>query len=172
MSDAKKRNKIIALCACFVLLGSLLVFLITCVSFSFSGIFRGCVSITFFEKQRLSSVDKVILTDEIEHQSVTITDKHLIGEIINQTSIATHANLGCAKSNSRRIDLFSGEQLIRSMKWSNCCENTVNVYDADGTHWIVPRYTLFLNPDKQEGWVIISRELERTLKAALRNELG
>ena len=176
MSGAKKRGKIIALCICFVLLGSFLIFLITCVSFRQTIIpsrVGDCVAIVFFEKEKIRTANKVVLTDSIdEHKVVTITDMNLINQIVKETAVATRANLGCAKSDSRRIDLFCDDQLIRSMKWSCCCENTVNVYDADSTHWILfPAYKHASNKTVNEGWVILSKELEHKLDALLEEAL-
>ena len=169
MSDAKKRGKIIALCVCFVLLGSFLIFLITCVSFRQTIIQGGtgeCVSIAFFEKQKLRAVNKVVLT--YEDKVVTITDMDLIDEIVKETMVANRANLGCAKVNGRQIDLFSDDELIRSMKWSSCCQDTVYVYNSDSTHWILfSGYQLNRNHTAHEGWAEISKELLNKLNILL-----
>ena len=136
MSGAKKRGKIIALCVCFVLLGSFLIFLITCVSFRQTIIPGGageCISIAFFEKQKMRTVDKVVLKGSIgKVRSVTITDKDLIREITKEVTVATHTDLKVAPWGS--IDLYSKDELVRSMVWNG---EDLEVYEEDLTHWLI-----------------------------------
>ena len=171
MLNAKKRCRIISLSVCFILLGSFLIFLITCVSFRQTISVGGtgeCISVAFFEKQKMQTVDKVVLTDEYSKKVVTITDMDLIDELVKEITVANRANLGCAKTNSRQIDLFSGDNLIRSMKWSRCCEDTIYMYNADSTHWILfSGYPLNRNHTAHEGWAEISKELLNKLNVLL-----
>ena len=139
MSNSKKRNKIIALCACVVLLGSFLIFLITCVSFSQTMIPGGageCISIAFFEKQKMGTVDKVVLTVRVgmEPKSVTVTDKDLIREITKEVTVATLTDLKVTPMGT--IDLYSKDELVRSMVW-NIHGKDLEVYEADLTHWLI-----------------------------------
>ncbi len=137
MSGAKKRGKIIALSVCFVLLGSFLIFLITCVSFRQTIIPGGageCISIAFFEKQKMRTVDKVVLNVWVgkERKSVTVTDKNLIREITKEVTVATHTDLKVAPWGS--IDLYSKDELVRSMVWNG---EDLEVYEEDLTHWLI-----------------------------------
>lgn len=167
MSNSKKRNKIIALCVGFVLLGSVLLCLIPHVSFRqtwFPSEPAACISLTFFEEQKMRTVNKVVLTRP-KGKVVTITDMDLIDEIVKETAVATHANWGCSETGEYRIDLYNNDQLVRSMTCADCCR-TVHVYDADITHWILfPAYDR--SSGKNEGWVELSKELERKLDALL-----
>ena len=137
MSSAKKRSKIIALCVCFVLLGSFLIFLITCVSFRQTIIPGGageCISIAFFEKQKMRTVDKVVLRDVIEHKAVTVTDMDLIREITKEVTVASRTDIKVTPMGY--IDLYSNDELVRSMLW-NIHGKDIVVYEADRTHWLL-----------------------------------
>ncbi|MBQ6851708.1 MAG: hypothetical protein IJO04_01575 [Oscillospiraceae bacterium] len=170
MSGAKKRRKIIALCTCIALLCCFLLFLVTCVSFRqthIPGDAGECISLAFFEKQKMRTVNKVVLTGP-KDKVVTITDMGLIDEIVKETMVATHANLGCLKGGNLRIDLFNGDQLVRSMTCADCCEYHIHVYNADSTHWILfPGYSRSPSKTANEGWVILSKELKHKLDALL-----
>lgn len=85
----------------------------------------------FFEKQNLSSVDKIIVT--ANGREIVCTDESVIRNVIQDCAIATHVSFGCPAE--RKIDLFSGDRLVRSMEWSTC-EDYVKVYTADAFHWM------------------------------------
>ena len=173
MPSAKKRSNIIALCICFVLLGSFLVFLITCVSFRQTMIPGGpgeCVSIAFFEKQKMRTVDKVVLNVWVgkERKSVTVTDKNLIREITKEVTVATHTGISVTPTGS--IDLYSKEVLLRSMVWYREAKD-VEVYQENRTHWIISPNIFGYRGAKESnddvGIVTLSDELADKLNALL-----
>lgn len=173
MSDTKKCGKIIALCACIALLACFLLFLVTCVSFRQTMISGGpgeCISVAFFEKQKMRTVDKVILRVYVgkEEKSVTVTDKDLIREITKEVTVATHTGLkvtpmGC-------IDLYSKDLLIRSMVWNKDGKD-VAVYEEDQTHWIITPNIFGYRGAKERkddvGIVVLSDGLAEKLDALL-----
>ena len=170
MPNSKKRNKIIAFCACFILLGSFLIFLIPCVSFSqcfFDGVPGECISVAFFEKQKMRTVDKVVLNMLVgkERKSVTVTDKDLIREITKEVTVATRTDLRVAPTGS--IDLYSKDELVRSMRWSIGAQ-LVAVYQEDLTHWLItPNIFHFCEENNDVGVVTLSDELADKLNALL-----
>lgn len=117
-----------------------------------------CLSISLFGKLELKSVDKAVLSEN--GKEFIITDAELIDQIVTETRVATHA--GFCYDRYRRIDLYNGDKLIRSMEWAQCCD-TVKVYEPDLTHWlIVP-----LGGTANEGYVELSDELVDQLGALI-----
>ena len=158
MSSAIKRSNIIALYICFVLLGSFLIFLITCVSFRQTlgvGGAGECISIAFFEKQKMRSVDKVVL--RVDDKIVNITDAELVGKIVKDTTVATRT--GIQFVGEGYIDLYNGDKLVRSMLW-RISTKEVKVYKEDATHWLIVSFD-------GEGFVCLSDELADKLNALL-----
>lgn len=162
-----KKKKWIALCLCLVLLSGFAIFLFTSVSCRITpkGVGK-CISISFFDKQKLKNVDKVVLVKDFgETKKVaTITDEEFIRQILEETAVATHANFGCTKGDMWRIDLYDGDKLVRSMHVSQCYGLHVNVYDSDATHWLIAPEFRFTD---NKGWVQLSDELYNKLMAAL-----
>lgn len=126
-----------------------------------------CLSIVFFEKFSLKKVDKVVLTypsSDGKEKAVTITDQELVRQVVEETAVATRANYSDHISDKCRIDLYDGDDLVRSMLWSDSAPKSVKVYDSDLTHWlIVPPFVFWDN----EGWVELSDELYQKLMATL-----
>ena len=167
--DAKERKKRIIICVCLALVGVFAAILISsasCRSTFSAGGTGECLSITFFEKHKIKKIDKVVLTDTTngENKVVIITDTELIREIVVETAVADRANLGCGKTDRRRIDLYHGDKCIRTMMWSDTSERMVNVYNSDLTHWLITPPFMFLNND---GWVELSVELDQKLTALI-----
>ena len=111
-----------------------------------------CISIAFFEKQRLWGVDKIIIESE-DGNVIEITEKQLISDILDETAVATHASSPHGNY-ERSIYLYNGDKLVRSMKWTACCD-TIEVYRADACHW-------FITPGggtADVGFVYLSEEL-------------
>ena len=160
-----KKVKWLAFCLSLALIGSLLVYFISIVSFSqtfIPGEAGECISIAFFEKQKMRTVDKVVL--RVDEKVVTISDANLIHEIVKETTLATHT--GLKFSSQGYIDLYSGDTLLRSMEWE-VEKDTVKVYKPARTHWII---VPFANWDqrKNEGLVFLSASLADKLIALLR----
>ena len=118
-----------------------------------------CVSISLFGRFELRNIDKVIVASN--GKEWTITDSDLIEQICNETRVAERA--GPCTERSKRIDLYSGDKLIRSMNWSACCE-CVTVYNRDLTHWI------FSPPggSGKTGYVELSDELMARLNEVMK----
>lgn len=125
-----------------------------------------CLSVVFFEKQKLKKVDKIILT--VNDRKVTITDQDLIRQIVEETAIATHVNLhhDIECTEQRQIDLYQGDQLIRSMVWGNC-HNEIKVYEPDVTHWLFSPESLLFGSEPLVGYVVPSDNLLAQLNALL-----
>ncbi len=162
MPNTRKQRMILAAGLLLVFCGGLALFVHTCVDIHVTPSGHGeCISITFFENYTPEIVDKIVI--KAEGQEITITDVSLIQELVSETSIATHANIGHAEH--RIIDVYSGDKLLRSMAWGTCCD-TVMVYKADSTHWL-------LTPEppatENRGCVYLSSALAAKLNALLAN---
>ena len=117
----------------FALLFVVIIFVNSVANIGSSNIFTesyGGFSVAF-DKKEIKTVDRVVIS--IEDQEVVITDTDFVNLIVNETKVATHIGISCPED--RRIDLYCGDKLIRTMGWSTCCD-TVHVYNADATHWI------------------------------------
>ena len=118
-----------------------------------------CMSVSLFGRFELQNIDKAIVA--ADGKKWTITDSNLIEQICNETRVADRVNL-CTDS-SKRIDLYSGDRLVRSMKWSGCC-NTVEVYKAGITHWLIAP----LGAKVEGGYVELSDDLMAQLNAVMK----
>ena len=138
----------------------LLAIIVACSLFRFT-FFDGygeCISVSLFGRVELRNIDKVVIASN--GKEWTITDSNLIKQICNETRVAERVNL-CTES-SKRIDLFSGDRLVRSMKWSGCC-NTVEVYEPGITHWLIAP----LGSKVEGGYVKLSDGLIAQLNAIM-----
>ena len=152
----KIKPAIIELCIVLVLL-----IVVICSLFRFT-FFDGqpgeCISVSLFGSLELRNIDKVVIASN--GKEWTITDSNLIKQICNETRVAERVNL-CTES-SKRIDLYSGDRLVRSMKWSGCC-NTVEVYESGMTHWLIAP----LGSKVEGGYVELSDGLIAQLNAIM-----
>ena len=119
-------------------------------STAFDNEIGSCISISLFGRFELQNIDKAVIA--ADGQEWAITDSDLIEQICNETRIANRVNL-CYETN-RRIDLYSGDKLVRSMHWAECC-NTVKVYEPGVTHWLIGG----LGQEIEHGSVELSDEL-------------
>ena len=127
MKHRKKHIVWIAICA--VVFVVLVTFVGMRCSF-FQNEASACLSVTL-DKIAMQTVDKVVITTE--DKTITITDQELIKKLVKETKVATNGPFGCYFGGT--IDLYNGDQLVRSMKWSTCCPNTVQVYSSSFLHW-------------------------------------
>ena len=97
----------------------------------FAGGTGECLSISVFGKMELKNIDKAVVT--VDGATWTVTDADFLDQIVTETKIATRADL-CSDP-TRRIDLYCGDECVRSMEWAECCD-TVKVYEPDLTHWL------------------------------------
>ena len=150
------KSSIVELCIVLVLL-----IVVICSLFRFT-FFDGqpgeCISVSLFGRFELRNIDKVVIASN--GKEWTITDSNLIKQICNETRVAERVNL-CTES-SKRIDLYSGDRLVRSMKWSGCC-NTVEVYESGVTHWLIAP----LGSKVEGGYVELSDGLIAQLNAIM-----
>lgn len=164
MEEKKRKplNPELIIFVCFIVV---VLFLVTC-SMMRTSIFevaRGeCISISLFGKMELRDIDRVVIIGYAEQ--VTITDQELIKQITDETRIATYVRSNCCKpaycsDPHRRIELYRGEKLVRSMEWDPCCDS-VHVYERDLTHWLIPWWC-----DYEGGYVSLSHELVEQLNA-------
>lgn len=119
-----------------------------------------CISGSLFGRFELRNIDKVIIA--ANGKEWTITDSNLVKQICDETRVADRVNL-CTES-SKRIDLYSGDRLVRSMKWSVCC-NTVEVYEPGISHWLIAP----LGTKVEGGYVELSEELLAQLNAVMKS---
>lgn len=151
-------KKIIIIVSILIVLAVVTAFSLTALSVHSSLLSKddGCLSITLFEKRKLADVDRVVI--DKRDRRCEITDKDLIDDIINETSIATHATSG-VHGKDYTIELYSGDELVRSMPWASCCD-IVTVYTEDATHWL---FNLWVGKAKV-GYVYLSQELVDVLE--------
>ena len=125
-----------------------------------------CTSVVLFGKLEIADVDKVVISSD--DKSLTITDQALVTQIVDKTKVARWAyNVGCGCCEQRgwKIDLYSGNRLMRSMDWIE--DDIVKVYDCDLTHWVFP-----VDVERGRsigGYVCLSEELENQLHEMLVN---
>ena len=117
-----------------------------------------CMSLSIGGKFELRNVDRAIIS--ANGKVYTLTDVDLLEQLVSETRFATHVNL--CSSPYRRIDLYCGDKLIRSMEWSDCCD-TVKVYETDLTHWLIAP----LGTKVEGGYVKLSKELVNQLSALM-----
>ena len=122
-----------------------------------SGDVGKCLAISPFGKLELLGVDKAVVT--VDGEAVTVTDPALLERIVDATKVATHANVCDDSMKDRTIELYRGDRLVRSMKWSDCA-GMLRVYEADLTHWIFQEVGAGY---RQTGYVELSDELIREL---------
>ena len=145
------KKKLIGLCVVAMLL---LLFLCTCVSVGYS---EDCISIAFFEKWEAAQIDKIVV--KADGKEIVITDQDLVSKIAKETTVATYAMIGCPED--RQIDAYSGDKLVRTMKWSTC-QSSVKVYRADLLHWvIIPEFSA------EYGFVFLTDEVVEQINALL-----
>ena len=143
----------------FILLGLLLVAACSLFRFNyFDGNAGECFSVSLFGRLELRNIDKVVIVSD--GKEWTITDPNLIGQICSETRVAERVDL-CTES-SKQINLYSGDRLVRSMKWSGCC-GTVEVYEPGITHWLIAP----LGSKVEGGYVELSDELLVQLNAIM-----
>ena len=115
-----------------------------------------CISISHFGKLELRGIDRVVVTRG--SRQITITDQDLIGQVTDETRIATRVRSHCGgpeycDTPHGWIDLYQGDSLVRSMEWHVCCD-MVKVYEEDATHWLIPWWCKSCG-----GYVYLSEEL-------------
>ena len=123
-----------------------------------------CISISLFGKLELRDIDKAVITKY--DKQITITNQGLIKQITDETRIATHVRSHCGGPGKcddpyKRIDLYQGDTLVRSMEWHACCD-MVRVYEEDATHWLIPWWC-----PSQGGFIYLSEELASQLNALM-----
>ena len=130
-----------------------------------SGEYGACLSIAFFEKWKMDDVDKVVIVKGRGKgiRRIEITDQELINDIVEETAVATHADVN-VHGDSFFIELYCGDKMIRSMPWASyCCgSKKVAVYESGLTHWL---FRPLGDGPAKVGYVQLSEELVATLMA-------
>lgn len=123
------------LCICVILL--LLLFLLSpfvAVSTSgFTGVGGGCFSVVF-DKHMVLGADRVLIYEGDD--LITVTDESLVRRIASAFVVADRTGL-CGYHSDRRLEIYNGQQLLRSVQWNACCE-LAEIYNADAAHWLFP----------------------------------
>lgn len=124
-----------------------------------------CTSVVLFGKLEMKDVDKIVISSD--SKSLTITDRELVDQIVDETKVADYGfslGCGCCEIKNRRIELYSGDRLVRSMDWFE--DNIVKVYETDLTHWVFfVRDDGFVHRGEYAGYVLLSQELEDQVDA-------
>lgn len=124
-----------------------------------------CTSVVLFGKLEMKDVDKVVISSD--SKSLTITDPELVDQIVEKTKVADYGfsiGCGCCEIKDRRIELYRGDRLVRSMDWYE--SDIVKVYERDLTHWVFfVRDDGHVYIDQYAGYVLLSQELEERLDA-------
>lgn len=144
----KKRILIIAGCLCVILILSQFVAVSTAGAFTEGG---GCFSVVF-DKAFVLGADRIVIREG--EKIVTITDKALVREIALEFVVANRTDL-CGYHADKWMDIYNGDQLVRSIRWNACCE-LAEIYEADAAHWVFPSYSNI-------GQVELSREFRERL---------
>ena len=154
-----RKKHIVAIAICAVVLVALFTFIgVRCTFFQNEA--SACLSVTL-DKIAMQTVDQVVITTE--DKTVTITDRDFIKKLVQETKVATNGPFGCYFGGT--IDLYNGDQLVRSMKWSTCCPNTVQVYSSSFLHWCFS-----VEGFEEYGVVFLSDELLEELNAYIAAE--
>ena len=151
------KKRIVIVSTIFVVL--ILLISIVSVRFSFDKKAGMGLSVAFFEKWKMLSVDRIVIETDAGKQ-IEITDSAIINKILDETTIATH---GTSKHGhyERWIYLYNGDNLVRTMKWSTCGD-MVELYDADAFHWLFPT-----EGTAEVGLVYLTEDLVDTLEALI-----
>ena len=150
----RKKIWIAAVALCIFLIAGIVVSQFVSVGMANLSEAHGALSFAF-DKKLMQSVDRMVIT--ADGRSVSITDRALLDAVVAETMVATHMDVHCTED--RRIDLYAGDALIRSMIWSTCCD-TVLVYDTDESHWVVS-----IEGAEEGGCIILSNQLAKRLDA-------
>lgn len=128
------------------------------VSVGMANLSEAQVALSFaFDKKQMQSVDRMVIA--ADKRTVEVTDRTLLDAVVDETMAATHMDVH--RSEDRRIDLYAGDVLVRSMPWSTCCD-TVLVYDTDETHWVIS-----IEGVEDGGCIYLPAKLVRQLNALL-----
>ena len=152
------RKKVIILLAALCIIISTIVLVAVNTSFGASTEAYAAMSLAF-DKRAMQSVDRIIIrTNGTEYE---LTDVALVNALVEETRAATHIQPSCPVE--KWIDMYYGDQLIRSMGWSSCC-NTVNVYDTDAMHWVIS-----VEGIENGGCVYLPNDLVEALNSSINN---
>lgn len=158
LSNDKKRISINSDFIILLGLGIIVLFFALCSRGSaafFKGESGGCIAIAFFGKLELRNVDKVVV--QVDGREIVSTAPELLEKIVSETAVATHASI--CHHEERRLDLYRGDKLVRSMVWDTG-HDTIKVYDSDIFHWVFTPISI-----EKEGYVIMSDDLRNQLNA-------
>lgn len=134
MLDSKKTKLVLLLSVCVAGMVLLVLMLSTSMAVSLNVFDNGgCISVAF-DKSSMKKVDRIVIrADEKRYE---ITDPVVISMIVSETMVATNTDLRYPNTD-RWIDVYSGNTLVRSMRWADN-HDTIVVYNRDSIHWIYP----------------------------------
>ena len=155
----KNKKMIISIALVAIIIATGIIWFNTIAYIGGSNIFTesgGCISFSF-DKRDITTVNKVVVSNG--DKEVVIEDKALVDLVVNETKVATHIGGSCPED--KKIELYSGDTLIRSMGWSSCSD-TVRVYSADDAHWVFS-----IEGPEDEGDIYLSDTLVKILNDLL-----
>ena len=153
--EQKKRKPInsdLIILACLAVI--VLVFALFFNTCSYFSTDNGSISFSMFGKLELRGVDKMVIS--VGEEQFVVTDADLLEQVVDETRVATHADHG-GLNDQKQIDLYRGDQLVRSMNWGDCC-NSMRIYEEDLTHWLI---------GGKAGYVMLSNDLYDKLDALI-----
>ncbi len=156
----KKKNRWLLILAVCVVAAALVVPHFVAVNFGlFDSTGGSCISVVF-DKHSVVTADRIVY--RVGEQEITITDPDTVQYIAKHFVVANRAGL-CPAQENRWMYIYNGDKLVRSMRWRGC-EEFVDIYQADITHWLLPSET-------KTGQVELSREFLDYLDALMEQEL-
>lgn len=93
----------------------------------------GCISVVF-DKHLVLGADRVLIY-EGDHV-ITVTDETVVRRISSTFLVANRTDL-CGSHSDRRLEIYNGDQIVRTIQWNACCE-LAEIYEADAAHWVFP----------------------------------
>lgn len=154
-----RQRKLFYICIVLVLLLFMLSPFVAVSTSGFTGVGGGCFSVAF-DKSLVLGADRIVIYEGDE--VITVTDEALVRRISSEFVVADRTDL-CGYHSDRRLEIYNGQQLVRSVQWNACCE-LAEIYEADAAHWLFPS-------TEGIGQVALSAEFMQWLDALIESNL-
>ena len=127
------KKKLLLLCIGLILLVIVITQFVAVSLSGFTNVGGGCISVVF-DKHFVCGADRIVVYEG--DQVITITEKSTVRRIASEFVVANRTDL-CGYYSDRRIEIYNGDKLVRSIRWNACCE-LAEIYEADAAHWLFP----------------------------------
>lgn len=128
-----RQRTLLYICVILLLLLFLLSPFVAVSTSGFTGVGGSCFSVVF-DKHMVLGADRVLIYEGDD--LITVTDETLVRRIASAFVVADRTDL-CGYHSDRRLEIYNGQQLLRSVQWNACCE-LAEIYNADAAHWLFP----------------------------------